>query len=166
VKNDHHKCNDYLVIKQVDVPNYVRIVNSSSSQMDSFKKKMEKILEEGKEKLLENYKQYVSGSLGILGSDTINIGSINNSTSLKHIKENFNIEVTDDDSILISPNFNAGKEDIDDDLEIFRENLDKTLTKFSDLIGKVKFYNSGSISLNLFKIHNLISRESHSLFNL
>lgn len=158
VKNDHHKCNDNLVIKQSKVPSYVQIMNTGSSAMDAFKKKMEVIFEDVKEQMVENYNQYVNGSLGILGSDTIKVENLNNSESIKNIKENFNIEVTDDDTIQIAPRFNPGRKDIDEDLEVFKKNLENKLTKFSEMLRKVRFYNSDSISPQNFNIHAQIGK--------
>jgi hypothetical protein len=126
--------------------------------MDAFKKKMEVIFEEMQGRMVTNYKQYVSGSLGILGSDTIKVESLNNSESIKNIKENFNIEVTDDDTIKIAPRFDPGRKDIDDDLDNFKSNLEKTMVKFSEMLRKVRFYNSDSINPEIFNIHQQIGK--------
>lgn len=127
--------------------------------MDSFKVKMDEIFKEAESIMVKKYKEYVSGSLDFIGSDSINLEMVSDLSQLASIKKNFNIALNDDDSIEVSPSFNPVNENIEKDLESFKTDLVNTIEDFSKKLGNIRFYNTSAFNPEIFNCHEKIGNK-------
>ena len=158
IKNDHHSCADKCILSSSEFSSKVKIKKTDNSELDEFKKTILTILEDKKDDILSNYKKFSEKTLNIAVSDQIDVTCLNNLEKLKGLKEYCNFRVTDDDIIEISPQFNPTGPSVDEDLEQFSNDLDSVLSRFSQKLSKITFYNSGSLDVNEFIIHEKIGR--------